>query len=553
MIPATGVESDIDSEVQSEVQSEAGGTKIGPDHGIREADNPLGIRRYNSVRHAMSAENEEKIDEIPERVTETRTEGYGRYATGGDKHGEAMALSLGPVDVNVDVYGTPQSQSQPRSMATARSMYNRKDNRSMARLPTNFTLLKADPSFDMWSLGMTLYCIAMGGHPLGCDGEGNLIDDKDLRIIADWPEDFKQQKLASIVEPHARNLISLLLSRDPGRRPSIDAVLAHPFMTGRVAARMADEAPDFDVFLSYRVASDAHLAELLYERLTWAGVRVWWDKRCLLPGEPWEQGFCRGLIKSGILVPLLSRQAINHPSLPSQSFSLLQEGSPCDNVLLEHRLSIELSERGLIEKTFPVFIGDLLVAGDKEQEKEQGQRDGEGQGGVGEAKEGVRDDEEAAAVVTEGDSTGSISSSIVRSRVVKQEYGVYSFRGADPCHPACAGDVVVTSVENKLRELLDQRDLGCPLFRPLTVSKVLQLVTSYQGVFLAGDLDTSLDEVVVLILKILDTVKYKTGARGSTNSMTSYLSVDSYKRPATIKKLSIKDLSSKLNNNLCGY
>ena len=36
-----------------------------------------------------------------------------------------------------------------------------------------------------------------------------------------------------------------------------------------------------DVFLSYRVASDRDRVEALYNQLTAAGLRVWWDQKCL--------------------------------------------------------------------------------------------------------------------------------------------------------------------------------------------------------------------------------------------------------------------------------
>ena len=62
----------------------------------------------------------------------------------------------------------------------------------------------------------------------------------------------------------------------------------------------------------------------------------------------WEQGFCEGLVSSRAFVPLLSRDAINHPDKDWQNFSKLTADSSCDNVFLEHRLAVELQELGLI-------------------------------------------------------------------------------------------------------------------------------------------------------------------------------------------------------------
>jgi hypothetical protein len=54
--------------------------------------------------------------------------------------------------------------------------------------------------------------------------------------------------------------------------------------------------------------SDAMHAEALYAVMTAAGLRVWWDKRCLATGKEWRAGFCDGLAKSRAFVPIVSRQ-----------------------------------------------------------------------------------------------------------------------------------------------------------------------------------------------------------------------------------------------------
>ena len=104
------------------------------------------------------------------------------------------------------------------------------------------------------------------------------------------------------------------------------------------------------MFISYRCNADLDIAEALYNALTARGVTVWWDKKCLLPGEDWEENFCRGLVKSRVFLPLYSRNAINHPTYARQSFALLTPNSNCDNMFLEQRLALELRDRGLIEK-----------------------------------------------------------------------------------------------------------------------------------------------------------------------------------------------------------
>ena len=128
--------------------------------------------------------------------------------------------------------------------------------------------------------------------------------------------------------------------------PSSDA---HVFFS-HFSFPTAGESAEFDVFISYRCNADLDIAEALYNALTALGVTVWWDKKCLLPGEDWEENFCRGLVKSRVFLPIYSRNAINHPTYARQSFALLTPDSNCDNMFLEQRLALELRDRGLIEK-----------------------------------------------------------------------------------------------------------------------------------------------------------------------------------------------------------
>ena len=81
-------------------------------------------------------------------------------------------------------------------------------------------------------------------------------------------------------------------------------------------------------------------------------LRVWWDVKCLKPGQEWEEGFADGLFASRVFVPVLSKAAL-------ASFANLQPDSRCDNVLLEHELALEQQARGKMGAIFPVFVGEL--------------------------------------------------------------------------------------------------------------------------------------------------------------------------------------------------
>ena len=105
------------------------------------------------------------------------------------------------------------------------------------------------------------------------------------------------------------------------------------------------------LFLSYRVNADARLVEKVYDKLKSQGVDVWWDKKCLEDGRPWEDSFADGLMGADVFVPFLSKTAL-------APFAALAPGSRCDNVLLEYRLAAELKARGKLRAIFPVFVGE---------------------------------------------------------------------------------------------------------------------------------------------------------------------------------------------------
>ncbi len=68
----------------------------------------------------------------------------------------------------------------------------------------------------------------------------------------------------------------------------------------------------YSAFISYRVASEAPLARLLFDELNHSvtpgghRVTVYWDAYRLVKGEDWEEGFASGLLKSLVFLPLLS-------------------------------------------------------------------------------------------------------------------------------------------------------------------------------------------------------------------------------------------------------
>ena len=336
-------------------------------------------------------------------------------------------------------YIPPELISLNDGVAGVRS-YSIDENEDIVWDRGQYDLVIADPSQDMWALGAILYYMCTGKTLFWTDSAGN-IDAENLIDLHNWTSEYKSSKVSKVSDVMARNLVSQLLSKTPAKRPSASRALFHPFITNRAAARMPGDEPQFDLFLSYRVASDSKHVETLYNLLTMKGLKVWWDKVCLEPGMPWEEGFCNGLAKSRAFVPLLSRDAIKHPTIDNQNFEKLSKDSRCDNVFLEHRLALELRSMGLIERIYPVMIGD---------------------------KQG----------------------------------GHYSSYFQSGCHPA-APDVYVDSIETKVREHLERQGLGAPLESNVTVKKVLSDITSNQGGFIEGIDEVAFLSVVDTIYNML--------------------------------------------------
>jgi len=247
-------------------------------------------------------------------------------------------------------------------------------------------------------------------------------------------------------------------------------VLAHPFLSGKMATRLEGEQADYDVFISYRYNSDLHVAQALYDALVAKGVNVWWDQRCLQPGEPWEEGFCKGLIKSATFLPIFSRGAINDPSNPRQNFGALRHDSPCDNCLLEQRLALELKERGLVEKIYPLFVGRTHPDG---------------------------------------------------------AYERYVLVGDDADHPQLPTEPVA-AVEQCVIAHLDAQGLGLPYQMNMPVAAVVNSVLRFQGSFVQGDLAQSLEtHIVPAVLRMLpvrrDSAGRRTRRAGAPRSRTGSL------------------------------
>lgn len=299
-------------------------------------------------------------------------------------------------------------------------------------------LVPASDKYDAWALGMVLYKLYTGKAFYFVDKNDNIDDDTLIQLYC-FPDNLKLSQLNKIQDPIARNLVSQLLTKDPNRRPSMKVIKHHSFLTGRSTARMPGEEAEFDIFISYRVASEKAMAKQLFDMLEAKGICVWLDQVKLELGKPWDQGFCDGLMKSRVFVPLISRNSINHPTNDRSNVSALKDTSPCDNVLLEYNIALELRERGLIELICPILIGDY-------------------------------DD-------------------------MNDEYSNY-FGSKCPPDVSHLKTTVVKSIDEKIICELDRQSLGSPLLGSLSVHSILDSIFKNQGLFVEGKAGDAFDNVV---------------------------------------------------------
>ncbi|KAJ1021179.1 hypothetical protein NDA16_003965 [Ustilago loliicola] len=94
---------------------------------------------------------------------------------------------------------------------------------------------------DIWSLGVILYAFLCGALPFDDDDE-SLMKDKILRCDFEIPDCLSEE---------AQSLIASILQQDPSKRPSIEAILAHPWFTKMMAQSPMSTVEEDDNALDY--------------------------------------------------------------------------------------------------------------------------------------------------------------------------------------------------------------------------------------------------------------------------------------------------------------
>ena len=121
----------------------------------------------------------------------------------------------------------------------------------------------------------------------------------------------------------------------------LDAAIDKIVATVGSSNGVCDGEHSYDLFINYRVASDADVAEKLYLYLKTKGINAFLDKKCLKAGEPWKEGFLSGLSRCRTFLCLISSAALANVRDKTKDHAL-------DNVLLEYETAL-LIQRHLAE------------------------------------------------------------------------------------------------------------------------------------------------------------------------------------------------------------
>ena len=212
----------------------------------------------------------------------------------------------------------------------------------------NKVVTNSSPSIDMWALGCVLYELFTCETLFHCGSNLSLVD---VAQVTTFSNSVLKNKMKNVKNRKARDLLTLLLVKDPSGRTDIGHIFAHSFFTdNRALSNVLNHNEQYDVFLSYRNFSDYATADVIYKFLITAGFSVFIDK-LYNSNMSWYENLSIGLKRSRVFVPLVSRAAI-------QNFEKIAPASPGDGLLIEYRIALEYKELNIIQDIVPVFIGD---------------------------------------------------------------------------------------------------------------------------------------------------------------------------------------------------
>lgn len=244
----------------------------------------------------------------------------------------------------------------------------------------SFSHLIADPSFDLWSLGATLYFVYTNEPLFRSDITGRHMSGDQLELLYTWSGRYKQQRLAGVSNSAGCNLIRKLLMKSPSERSHPKELLhGHPFLTHAYnIPRVLGEPYTYDVCLSYRSGcGDTSFVDAIRRLLVASSLSV---HACAVSGmtsaafgtagtgsDGSRQRNCQteselvgNLLKCRYYLPVLSKAAICSDIPPACALSKLSVNSSMDSLFLQLRLAMELQQQSYLEAILPICLTDSV-------------------------------------------------------------------------------------------------------------------------------------------------------------------------------------------------
>ncbi|KAG6610819.1 CAMKK/CAMKK-META protein kinase [Phytophthora cinnamomi] len=120
------------------------------------------------------------------------------------------------------------------------------------------------PAVDVWSLGATLYMMVIGHPPWMADNE-ILLAERVQRVELRFPKDVERT-----MEPHLKNLLQRMLTKDPALRISLKECFTHDWITKEGSEPLGLITPEKDLTVSMDESERAieNIPERIDQRLT---------------------------------------------------------------------------------------------------------------------------------------------------------------------------------------------------------------------------------------------------------------------------------------------
>ena len=169
---------------------------------------------------------------------------------------------------------------------------------------------KASYPSDLWSLGVTMFEVVTTELPFYSENElmWSSVISADL--------DQKAPSVLDIMNPTRRarfdHQLTKVISKALEKRVIQRYASSDEMHEAIYSCLVVKGEAYYSVFISYRVASEAPLARLIFDELNHSvtpgghRVTVFWDSQRLVKGEDWEEGFSAALLNSMCFFPLLS-------------------------------------------------------------------------------------------------------------------------------------------------------------------------------------------------------------------------------------------------------